>query len=714
MFDGAALVDAVDPQIAEPLVIEAPAPVPEVAEPQAKTNEIVFVDTVVADYQDLLKGIDPDTEVIFLDGNRDGLVQMTEALSGRSEIDALHIVSHGQAGMLKLGSSLIDQAALEGYGDELASIGATLSLDGDILLYGCNIAEGSAGEGLIQQLASMTKADIAASTDATGSSELEGDWVLETNTGEIEADSVLQAAAMDAYDDTLGTVTDSYTGYGDNVVASGATLGDFVYTHPGDLSVDTGFGGYLFLSQPPTMTYVHLARPGDATFQAISLEVTWDSAGDKNFSVEGWRSGARVTSTLDFQADAGTATHLLLSADSQFGNIDQLRITGSDMQMFLEAFTYDLTPVAANAAPTQNANTGSSLNEGATDIITNTELHFDDDSSADTAITYTVTTDVTQGELFIDNNSNGTNDGPAEQLDINETFTQQDINDNKIKYVHGGGELTSDSLGFKVTDGDAAENTGNTFSFTVTGVNDNPTNSGTFPTDISVTEDVAGNVDLSGMTLADVDSAGSGVVVTLTATGGTLAATTGGSVTVGGSGTGTLTLTGTVANIDTFLNAVSNIKYTGAAHANGEDAETVAVKINDGDGSGDVALGTFNMDITAVNDNPTNSGTFPTDIAVTEDVAGNVDLSGMTLADVDSAGSGVVVTLTSTGGTLAATTGGSVTVGGSGTGTLTLTGTVANIDTFLNTVSNIKYTGAANANGEDAETVAVKINDGDG
>ncbi|MCP4043280.1 MAG: hypothetical protein GY731_15195, partial [Gammaproteobacteria bacterium] len=43
MFDGAALVDAVDPQIAEPLVIEAPAPVPEVAEPQAKTNEIVFV-----------------------------------------------------------------------------------------------------------------------------------------------------------------------------------------------------------------------------------------------------------------------------------------------------------------------------------------------------------------------------------------------------------------------------------------------------------------------------------------------------------------------------------------------------------------------------------------------------------------------------------------------------------------------------------------------
>ncbi|MCP3952231.1 MAG: hypothetical protein GY697_08455, partial [Desulfobacterales bacterium] len=186
----------------------------------------------------------------------------------------------------------------------------------------------------------------------------------------------------------------------------------------------------------------------------------------------------------------------------------------------------------ANSAPTENANAGSSLNEGATDTIINTELEFYDDSSPNTAITYTVTTDVTQGQLFIDSNSNGTNDGAAEQLDINETFTQQDINDGKIKYVHGGGELTSDSLGFKVTDGDSAENTGNTFIFTIIGVNDAPTNSGTFPTDISVTEDIAGNVDLSGMTLADVDSAGS-VVVTLTATGGTLAATSGGSVTVG-------------------------------------------------------------------------------------------------------------------------------------------------------------------------------------
>jgi Reverse transcriptase (RNA-dependent DNA polymerase) len=158
-----------------------------------------------------------------------------------------------------------------------------------------------------------------------------------------------------------------------------------------------------------------------------------------------------------------------------------------------------------------------------------------------------------------------------------------------------------------VTDVDGGTSANNDVSVTVEAVNDPPTNSGTFPKDITVTEDVAGNVVLSGMTLTDVDSAGN-VVVTLTATSGTLAATTGGSVTVGGSGSAILTLTGTVTNVDTFLNTITNIKYTGSPNANGTAAATVAVKINDNDGSGDVALGTFNVDITAVGDTPDITG----------------------------------------------------------------------------------------------------------
>jgi hypothetical protein len=241
--------------------------------------------------------------------------------------------------------------------------------------------------------------------------------------------------------------------------------------------------------------------------------------------------------------------------------------------------------------------------------------------------------------------------------------------------------------------------------------NDDPTETGTFPTDITVVEDTASDLDLSGLTLADTDSAGD-MPLTLTATGGTMAASDAGGVVIGGTGTGTLTLTGTVSEIDTYLNTASNIQYTSVLNDNGNDAKTIAVKINDQDGSGDIALGTFNVDITAVNDDPTETGTFPTDITVLEDTASDVDLSGLTLADVDAAASSVVVTLTSSAGTLAATSAGSVTVGGSATSTMTLTGTIANIDTYINTASNIKYTGASHVNGNDAATIAVKINDG--
>lgn len=62
-----------------------------------------------------------------------------------------------------------------------------LAADADILLYGCDIAQGEAGQALVTELARLTGADIAASTNTTGSAEQGGDWVLERQTERIEA-----------------------------------------------------------------------------------------------------------------------------------------------------------------------------------------------------------------------------------------------------------------------------------------------------------------------------------------------------------------------------------------------------------------------------------------------------------------------------------------------------------------------------------------------
>ncbi len=148
---------------------------------------------------------------------------------------------------------------------------------------------------------------------------------------------------------------------------------------------------------------------------------------------------------------------------------------------------------------------------------------------------------------------------------------------------------------------------GGQITVTVTAQNDAPTASG-LPTDVTVAEDTASNLDLSAVSITDADTSGS-ITVVLTASAGTMTATSGGGVTVTNSGTGAITLAGTASDIDTFLNTASNIQYTGASNANGNNAATVTVTANDGTGA--VTLGTVNVDITAVNDAMTLTGFGP-------------------------------------------------------------------------------------------------------
>lgn len=179
---------------------------------------------------------------------------------------------------------------------------------------------------------------------------------------------------------------------------------------------------------------------------------------------------------------------------------------------------------------------------------------------------------------------------------------------------------------------------------TVVAVNDAPTVTGS-PADVAVTEDQASNLDLSAVTVADVDS--SPLTATLGVSAGTLAATSGGGVTVGGSGTGTLTLTGTAAHINAWLDNTSAIQYTGAANASGNNAATFTLKVNDGTVDSTVANG--NIDITAVNDAPTDIALSNAAVSVydgTDAAVGN-----LTSTDVDTSDAHTYTLVSGTGDT---------------------------------------------------------------
>ncbi|MFD0915250.1 tandem-95 repeat protein [Pseudahrensia aquimaris] len=153
--------------------------------------EIAFIAPDVPDIEALLTTLPKGVEVVLLEPERDGVVQMANLLEGRSNVDAIHILSHGKPGELSLGNaSLNTSSAIESYAKQLVIIGNALTDAGDILIYGCDFGADEVGAETLEVLSVLTRADIAASSDITGHADKGGDWDLEVSVGDIEARSV--------------------------------------------------------------------------------------------------------------------------------------------------------------------------------------------------------------------------------------------------------------------------------------------------------------------------------------------------------------------------------------------------------------------------------------------------------------------------------------------------------------------------------------------
>ena len=194
------------------------------------TNEIVFVDSSVDGYLQIIAEFDPSVEVVILDATKDGVEQIADVLASRSDISAIHIIAHGDVGQIQLGNAILDSKSVVGeYADEMATIGNALTNEGDILLYGCDFGAGKVGEQAIAALAKATGADIAASNDDTGSQALGGDWDLEVTSGEIETSFALSEAVQKSFDGILPitiTNTANATTLADEIFGAGVTVLD--------------------------------------------------------------------------------------------------------------------------------------------------------------------------------------------------------------------------------------------------------------------------------------------------------------------------------------------------------------------------------------------------------------------------------------------------------------------------------------------------------
>ncbi len=149
-------------------------------------RELVIINSSVPDADVILAGLKPSQDVLMLEAGTDAMAAINEYLDAAgTQYDAVHLITHGSDGAFVLNGSKISADNFNEAG--WAAIGSHLNAGGDILLYGCNLAESEAGQQLVDRIAIASGADVAASTDTTG---MNGNWDLEYSTGLVETASI--------------------------------------------------------------------------------------------------------------------------------------------------------------------------------------------------------------------------------------------------------------------------------------------------------------------------------------------------------------------------------------------------------------------------------------------------------------------------------------------------------------------------------------------
>ncbi|MCR6629876.1 MAG: DUF4347 domain-containing protein [Magnetospirillum sp.] len=239
MYDGAAPATvAATTAAADAAHADAqPEPAPATAATAAATasasadapHAVVFIDGGLQNAAQLAAAVPAGTEVVILDANGDGIAQITSYLDSHAGLDAVHIVSHGDAGQITLGRDILSGATLAQYAGQLQQWGHDLAPGADVLIYGCDVAKGEIGQHFIAELSATTGTDVAASTDTTGSAAFGGDWTLEAHSGTIDKSALDLGVA--GWDGEL-TAPTIYYGHGFQLYAgtsnsAGTTTGAF-------------------------------------------------------------------------------------------------------------------------------------------------------------------------------------------------------------------------------------------------------------------------------------------------------------------------------------------------------------------------------------------------------------------------------------------------------------------------------------------------------
>jgi hypothetical protein len=361
----------VQPPLAETAVNETkiadtPIALPTDTPPETSTHSLVFVDTSVKNYQTLVQDIlnNPDNkniELIYLHSDQDAIQQITDVLHAYTNVSAIHLISHGDDGIIEVGQQVITENTINDYAAQLQSWKSALTDNADILLYGCNISANAAGLHLLNEIHQLTGADVAASKDITGNKNAGGNWVLESQVGAIEHASLMQSPQDNGWQETLATTVYETSGSTSSTVilSPGQTLHQS-FTHT------SGSGTY-------SVNTINMYLDKDAFAQAQNITVTLSSGLGTGVLATASISSAALSTSLNWESfhfsnqtlNDGQTYYINISTSGSDGLI-KMGVHGSNMYaggtFYYDSltpdanrdFAFEVTSVSGNNAPTVN------------------------------------------------------------------------------------------------------------------------------------------------------------------------------------------------------------------------------------------------------------------------------------------------------------------------------------------------------------------------
>jgi VCBS repeat-containing protein len=327
-------------------------------------------------------------------------------------------------------------------------------------------------------------------------------------------------------------------------------------------AVTTGLvdGPYTIAENSAVNTVVGVANATDPDLGDVLTYSITGGTGFGSFSINSATGEIRLTNAAAANFELASSYTLNLRVQDVGGLFDTVTVT------------INITDV--NETPVLNTNTGATLNEGASVVVTSAMLSSSDvDTPPDSLLLYTLTDAVDFGTLI------NTNTGLT--LGAGSTFTQGDVNNGYIRYTHDGTENFTDSFSVTVSDGFITL-PASAFALTITPVNEVPaiTSSGPY----AINENVAALSVVGSITATDPDL---GDVLTYSITGGT--------------GFGSFSIN----------SATGQIRLTNAAAANFELSPSYTLDVRVQDIAGLFTTTTVTININDVNETPvlnTNTG----------------------------------------------------------------------------------------------------------